>query len=248
MYNINLNQGLLELVEGKDIALVGPAPYLINSSRGPEFDSADIVVRINEIIPPRNLRNDYGSRTDVLFCNFGTPWMPGIKRKIALDDHKQHFKNLKLAVCSAIKSEHSEVNYLSWPDDYVSNVVKNFNDINEFNLPFYWVGVKDYKTLYSAVGAEYNTGMAAIMMLLCYPIKSLKLSGFTFYLGGNRYEDLYYEGHMDKEDLVGRTWGFSSGHGYDAHIKQIQHFKKIHNEFKNIIIIDEELQEILYPI
>ena len=58
MFGISLNKNLLDLVQNKDIVLIGPAPYLIDSSRGLEFDSADIIVRPNEIIPPKNLRKD----------------------------------------------------------------------------------------------------------------------------------------------------------------------------------------------
>ena len=206
MFNISLNENLLRLIKNKDVALIGPAPYLIDSSRGPEFDNADIIVRPNEIIPPKNLRKDYGSRTDILFCNFGTPWMPGIKRKIALDDHEEHFKNLKLVVGSAIKADHSEGDFLTWPDGYVSAVPSNFQSINKYNLPFYWIGVRDYKKIYNSVGVEFNTGIAAAAILLSYPIKSLKIAGFTFYKGGDSYEELYYEGHMDKEDIKGKLY------------------------------------------
>lgn len=245
MFDISLNESLLSLVENKDVVLIGPAPYLIDSSRGPEFDSADIIVRPNEIIPPKNLRKDYGNRTDILFCNFGTPWMPGIKRKIALDDHEQHFKNLKLVVGSAIKADHSEGNFLSWPDEYISAVPSNFQNINKYNLPFYWIGVQDYKKIYSNIRVEFNTGIAAITILLSYPIKSLKLAGFTFYKGGNKYEDIYYQGHMDKQDIKGRTFGYDSGHGYYANVMQLQYFKYLYATYKDILIIDEQIIQII---
>ena len=108
MIDLKINDELNSLVSGKDISIVGPAPYLIGKDRGPEFDSSDIIVRPNEIIPLRKLRKDYGSRTDIFFCNFGTIWMDGIKRKLLIDDHDEHFKKLKLVVGSAIRSLHSD--------------------------------------------------------------------------------------------------------------------------------------------
>lgn len=244
---IEQNPKLLELVKGKSISLIAPAPYLIGKGRGQEFDNCDLIARPNEIIPLPSLRKDYGSRTDLFFCNFGTPWMPGIKRKIQLNDNVEHFKKIKMVIGSAIKSDHSEVNYLQWPDDYVSNVPRNFQSINEFDLPFYWIGVRDYKKIYNIIGVEFNTGMAAIAMLLHYPITRLNLSGFSFYHGGNSYKELYCEGHMDFQDTDGRSFGISAGHGMTAHVRQVSFFKALYENYSDIITIDEELHEILYP-
>ena len=242
---ISLNPDLLNLIAGKHVQIVGPAPYLIGQKRGKEFDSIDVVVRLNEIIPLKHLREDYGSKTDILFCNFGTPWMPGIKRSIELEDRKDYFKKLKLVVASAIKSDHSETNFLSWPDDYVSNVPRNFNSINNYQLPFYWIGVKDYKKLYRDIGTEFNTGVAAIAMLMQYPIKKLSLAGFTFFVGGTTYKDLFHEGHMDNIDIKGRKFGLSGGHGLQSHLRQIEYFKTLFRRSGDTIIIDNKLKEIL---
>lgn len=243
--HIEQDSKLLELVKGKSISLVAPAPYLIGKGRGKEFDNYDLIVRPNEIIPLPNLRKDYGHRTDILFCNFGTPWMPGIKRKIQLNDNVDHFKKMKMVIGSAIKADHSEVNYLQWPDNHISNVPKNFESINDFNLPFYWIGVKDYKKLYNIIGVEFNTGIAAIAMLLHYPIERLNLAGFTFYHGGNSYKELYCEGHMDSQDTNGRSFGISAGHGRFAHMKQLAFFKDLYHNHRDIITIDDEMRRIL---
>ncbi len=236
---------LLELVKGKNICLVGPAPYLVERARGKEFDNYDLIARPNEIIPLPNLRKDYGNRTDLLFCNFGTPWMPGIERKIALNDNNGHFKNIKMVIGSAIKSDHSEGNFLEWSDDYVSNVPRNFQSINEHNLPFYWIGVRDYKNLHNIIGVEFNTGIAAIAILLHYPIAKLNLAGFTFYHGGNSYKELYCEGHMDSQDTDGRSFGISAGHGQIAHMRQLHFFKILYEKFKDKIIIDDTMRQII---
>ena len=242
--DIALNPDLLRLVENKNVHLVGPAPYLKGQWRGAEIDKADIIVRPNEIIPLRHLRRDYGSRTDIFFCNFGTPWMAGIKRKIALNDHNQHYKKIKLVVGSAIRAKHTDTNYLSWSDNYISDVPHNFQEINEHNLPFYWIGVKDYKTLYSQVQAEFSTGLAAVLILTHYPIKKLTISGFTFFLGGNTLEDLYCEGHWDEIDAKGRAHGFSAGHGTQSNIRQVLCFKTM-CERDNRIKIDDMLKKLL---
>jgi hypothetical protein len=243
--DISINPDLLKLVENKRVVLIGPAPYLKGSNRGSEFDKADIIARPNEIIPPRHLRKDYGSRTDIFFSNFGTTWMPGIERKIALDDHEEYFKKIKLVVGSAIKSDYSETNYLSWPDDYISNIPRNFQSINSHNLKFYWIGVRDYKRLYNSIGVEFNTGIAAISILAHYPLKELHLAGFTFYHGGNSYKELYYEGHMDELDIKGSTFGLSGGHGREAHLRQVDYFKTLYSNSNGLITIDQKMKEVL---
>ena len=239
---LDTDERLEELLDGKDVVLVGPAPYLKGSGRGEEFDSADVVVRANSIMPIRSLRKDYGSRVDIYTCNFGTPWMPGIKRRLSLDDNMEHFKNLKMVIGTAIRGTHGD-NIFS--DNYISPIPKNFDSINEYNLPFYWIGKKDYKQLYSAIGVEFNTGIASICLLMNYSIRSLKISGFTFYLEGNTYQDLYCEGHMDKLDYSGRKFGIDGGHGRHATLKQIDFVRNLFASNQDTIILDEEIIKLL---
>lgn len=240
MNKLEINEDLYNIVQGKKVALIGPAGYLQGKNLHKQFDDYDVVCRPNEIIPLKEQRIDYGNKTDVMFCNFGTQWMPGIKRKIESEDRREYFKNLKLVVCSATKASHQDVNFLNWPDNYISQVVRNFQDINEYNLPFYWIGVKDYRKIYDDIGVEFHTGMAAISILLQYPIKELLVSGFSFYNGGQRYEELYCPGHMDKLDTDGRTFG----HGGHAKTVQLSYFKKLLSTHP-CIKVDSHMNQIL---
>lgn len=223
MKKLEINKDLYDIVQGKTVALIGPAGYLQGKNLHKHLDDYDVVCRPNEIIPLKQQRLDYGNRTDIMFCNFGTQWMPGIKRKIESEDRREYFKNLKLVVCSATKASHQDVDFLNWPDNHVSQVVHNFQDINEYDLPFYWIGVRDYNRIYAEIGVEFHTGMASIVTLLNYPIKELLITGFSFYTGGERYEDLYCPGHMDKADTDGRTFG----HGSHAAMVQLSYFKRL---------------------
>ena len=244
--DIALNEELYNLVEGKRVVIVGPAPYLQGLGRGEHFDAYDIVVRPNEVIPLKEIRNDYGSRTDIMFCNFGTLWMPGINRKLNTDDHMEHFKKLKLVVSSGIKANHSDTDYMSWPDNHISDIVKNFDEINKYDLPFYWIGVKDYKVLHNKVGVEFNTGLGAILILLQYPIKELHIAGFSFFKGGNTYDDVFCKGHMDRLDTSGRPMGFAGGHGAHANQIQFDYFKNLLHQHKDLrLSIDSYLENLL---
>lgn len=239
---LDTDERLENLLDGKDVVLIGPAPYLQGKERGDEFDSADVIVRPNSLIPIRSLRKDYGSKTDIYTCNFGTPWMPGIKRRLSLDDHMEHFKNLKMVVGTAIRGTHGD-NIFS--DKYISPIPKNFDSVNEYNLPFYWIGKENYKKLYSAIGVEFNTGIASICLLMNYSIRSLKISGFTFYLEGNTYQDLYCEGHMDEIDYGGRNFGIHGGHGRYAALKQIKFIRDLFISNQDTIILDDEIIKLL---
>lgn len=246
MVSIQKNQNLFDLVAGKRVAIVGPAPYLVDKELGSLLDDYDVICRPNDIIPPIDRRKDYASRTDIMFHGCGTPQLDVLKNKVSLA--LEHFKKLKLVVCPVILSEHSEMYfYLSWPDDYVSNVVRNFYELNKYDIPFYWIGVKDYKTLYGIVGQQPNVGVLAIIMLLCYPIEELFVSGYTFYLGGDKFEDQYYNKHyFDKlYQPPEKKYDVNGGHGYDANMTQIMFFKSLCEQQGNRIRVDSYLNDLL---
>jgi len=61
---------LFQTIANKNVAIVGPSPWLNGKSLGKEIDSHDIIVRINLGIElGMNYKEDFGSRTDVLFIN-----------------------------------------------------------------------------------------------------------------------------------------------------------------------------------
>ena len=78
-----------------------------------------------------------------------------------------------------------------------------------------------------------------------YPIKKLSISGFTFFHGGQTYKDLFHDGHMDSIDIKGRKFGLSGGHGYQAHMIQVEYFRNLYKKNRDKIIIDNKLKRIL---
>jgi hypothetical protein len=236
MISIEVTENLKKLTKDKRVAIVGPAPYLKNAELGPEIDEFDLICRVNDLVPPEEIRKHYGSRTDIMFHNLGTPWIEGLIRKT--ETYPEDFKNLKMVACPVIKSDHSELNYLSWPDDHVSNVVRNFERMNSHDIPFSWIGVKEYKKLYHDIGVEFNSGLGAIIMLLNCPLKELLVTGFTFYMGGSSHDELYYDGHWDKQNLSKTTVGIQGGHGYHANMRQIHYFTNLIKTTPNNVMID----------
>ena len=240
---VSINKNLFELVSGKTVALVGPAPHLLGKGAGNTIDKCDIVCRINDIIPPQDLRKDYGSKTDIMFHNFATPYLGGLEKKKSI--YEEYYSKLKMIVCPVVKSSHLENDYLTWDNDRESAVVGNYKKIDNHNIPFYWIGLRDYKELYRKIGCEPVCGILGASIILEYPIKELLVCGFSFYLGGNRHEDIYHDSHLVDEYKVNRTFGIHGGHGYNANIKQIEFFKKMCHEHKKKIRIDSRMESIL---
>lgn len=242
---INIDPDFLKLVKGKKVALIGPSPHLMNKDIGSYIDTYDLVCRVNNLIPLEEMRKDYGSRVDIYVDSFATPWI--YETYDAINKNIDFFEQLKFVVCPVIKSQHSETDYLQWDNNRTSPVVDNFNLINRFGLPFYWVGVQDYKSLYSRIGHEPNSGMLSAMLLLESQVEELFVTGFSFYLGGNTKESVYCPGHLYPSFLQDnkRAWGVNSGHGYAANIAQINYFKSLCAQFGNTIKIDSHMEQIL---
>jgi|21_taG_2_1085346.scaffolds.fasta_scaffold02164_5 hypothetical protein len=243
MLELKISENLKNLVRDKRVAFVGPAPYLNGRDLGSLIDNYDIVCRVNDIIPPEDIRADYGSRTDIMFHNLGTPWLPGLKRKI--EQYPHAWKELKMVACPVVKSDHSETNYLTWADHYVSNVVRNFDSINVHRTDFSWIGMKAYRQLYSDIGVEFNSGLGGMMMLLNCPLKELFVTGFTFYVGGNQHDDLYYTGHWDTQDLAKTTVGINGGHGARANTIQIEYFQQMVHAHTDVLGVDSYVNNLL---
>lgn len=238
MYDIELNQDLLKLVENKRIALIGPAPYLAGKNEGGYIDDYDVIIRPNQFHIPEKLKKNYGSRTDIMFHNFATPHMAGIEDLIKT--YPEDFSKLKMMGCLTIRSDRGQ-DILSLPNNYISDVVRNFDKINKYNIPFYWIGVPDYKKIYNELDSEPYTGILSIAILLKYPIKELFLSGYTFYLEANTPDELYFDGYQTERYKN----KFMPGHGGDANRKSIEFFKKLVEEHKDIIKIDDKISNLL---
>tara|TARA_R100000008_G_scaffold75599_1_gene54940 strand:- start:92 stop:634 length:543 start_codon:yes stop_codon:yes gene_type:complete len=169
----------------------------------------------------------------------GTVWMDGLREKIETGDTKSHWEDLKMVVCPTIKALGEQWDYLGWSDDYVSDVVKNFESVNHCNIPFYWVGVRDYKSLWSMVGVEPNCGILAIMISLCYNVQELFVTGFSFYQQGTQEMDVYCEGHWP--DAAPRSDNFSGGHQQE---RQLALFKNLCSSDKRLCI-DSYMNDLL---
>jgi hypothetical protein len=188
----NMDYNLLQYLEGKTVAYVGPAPYLKGSGKGELIDSHDVVVRIQHGIPNEK---DYGSRSDIIqSClndNYGPPLVEYLEN---LDSTlRPHF-----IICNDTASTMLPNGQWAFVDIYEPKFKK-------LNIPFvhlknqddtwdrwalYWeIYAKQHiekfgKRKYTVYSANFNSGYGALSMLLRYPIKQLSVFGVDFYNSG----------------------------------------------------------------
>ena len=228
---------LYDFIANKRVVIVGPSPCLQGSGDGKIIDSFDVVCRPNHFWTNDELKNDYGSRTDILFHNFGTDWIPGLKDNI--ENHKEDFNALKMLVCPLIYGTRiKEDNYMSWDEDHIGDVVHNAESINTNDIPFEWIGVKKYQEIYNMIGCQPYTGTLSVLMLLECPVAELYVTGFDFYQTDKAYADGF---HNPLDGPAPETGG---GHGYSCTQRQIFVFKNLFKQHK-ILKVDQQLQQII---
>ena len=230
------NPELKDLVEGKRIAVVGPAHYLTGKSQGSFIDDYDIIVRINQFTVKKDLYTDYGSRTDIMFHNCGKIGTIGLKEQV--EQNPGELDKLKMVVCPIIKADHSETNFHLWPDDHISACAYNFQTINT-EIPFYWIGVRNYLQVYRVIGCQPYTGVMAIITLMHYPIKELYITGFDFYTGDRIYSD----GYLASIDAAYESEAHGGTHGHGCNISQLRFLKNLHGSSARIFV-DNKLENI----
>jgi len=236
MIQYQKDEKLLNLLEDKRVVIVGPSPHLMEKGIGKIIDSYDLVCRINEV-HPTNYEKDYGNRTDIIFHNCGTKFINMFGERLCTKAYIS--KYIKYVICPCVKAVGPD-DWQRWPSDFISPVVKNFNEINVFNLPFHWIGMQNYKMIYDEVGSEPNAGQTAITMLMNHNIKELLIVGFSFYAQGNEPRLSHRPGHTNKgleNELIGEP-----GHKQEP---QISYFRNILKCYGHQIQIDSYLNSIL---
>lgn len=233
-----LNKDLLSILKGKRVAIVGPSPHLMGHNIGELIDSYDIVCRVNEV-HPTGYESDYGDRTDIVFHNCGGAFIDFFGRQLVAKSIIS--KYLKFVICPCVKNNGSDNNWSTWPDDYESGVVANFRKINIFNIPFHWIGMKNYRQVYNLYSVEPNTGQVAILMLLKHQVEELFITGFSFYQQGDMPSDAHRPGHTQ----LGRE-NIAVGNSSHSQNPQMQTFSQnILKDYGERIVLDSVLNDLL---
>ena len=166
-----------DYVNGKTVALVGPAESILGTKRGEIIDRFDLVVRLNKSIPlPKDLSKDIGTRTDILYNSLNISDFPG-ENKLSPTLHKKY--GIKF-VCSSYPFQGV------FKEDVMRYVRKY-----RFELPFKVMDDDKFRKFEMSLGTRPYTGTCAIMDLLSYPIKYLYVTGLDFYY--SKYYSQYRE-------------------------------------------------------
>ncbi len=174
-----------EYLSGKSVALVGPAPTVIEVENNVDIiNSHDIIVRLNRALPiHKDLINKIGSRTEVLYN--------------CLDEDPESGGYLHIPYLA------QQVDWIigAYPlkSPFKQNIV-NFQSRNSGRINFDFFDLDYYEHLEESMGTRPNTGILTMLDLLTRDIKRLYITGFTFFKGGyiRQYRDYTEEQVMNR--------------------------------------------------
>jgi hypothetical protein len=220
-----------ELVAGKSVAYVCPSPHLMGKGMGEYIDSYDVVVRVNQnFTPTEDTWEDYGKRTDILVNCIN------VNKIRALSDNPDYVQSLKYILCPMVS-----VTEKASMDAFLEST----------NVPFQNVCDGHVFKMFREIGTTANTGLTGILTLLNYPLKSLYVTGMTFFnmnKMGRIYHDKYhdeavkYGNFSDTEDKAPSVAQLRM----DIHEQQpqIDYFRKVVNiHYPKTLKLDEFLME-----
>ncbi len=212
-----------EFVRDKCIALVGPAQSILETRKGDVIDKFDLIVRLNKSLPlPSDLKDDIGTRTDIIYNSLNTSDFPGQNNL----NPKLYKKYGVQFVCSSYPFNHQIFH------DDILNYVHRY----KFELPLKVMNDMKFKKFEQSLGTRPYTGTCAIMDLLSYPIKYLYITGLDFY--HTKYINTYRK--ISKEGL--RHTKNSPIHQAQP---QLEYLRNI-SFFDNRIILDGFLDKLVY--
>ena len=150
---------LKSFIENKNIALIGPASYLININQGDYIDKQDVVIRFNSgIIQNQKYAGNVGTRTDIWIYNF---------------------KNLE--ILDKI-TEFPKFIFCPYPKMMIDSYAIDKKIPCDCNIEF--IEPHFYDQLKKVMKFEPNTALLTILILLRQGIQSLYLSGISFLYDG----------------------------------------------------------------
>ena len=168
----------IDLIEGKRVAIVGPAKYMMNSKYGREIDSYDTVVRLNRSCESiQDYSDDIGTKTDILYsCLIEKPANAGI---IDINTYKNKY-GIKF-VCAPPASDMKGLSNRTELHSLID--IEKVKKLQK-EIPLRVVDHVFHNDLALKVDCRPNTGYVAIYDLLRFKPEKLKIFGFSFYLDG----------------------------------------------------------------
>lgn len=182
----NLDE-VINLLKGKRVILIGPAPELQGKNKNEFFKQFDIICGVNQLY---NLDdNDFSERIDILFNTTNPQCIE------ELHNNKNNIigKNIKYIICTNKWNKTRPININSF-----NNYCKLINTINPnikcFNISDVANSIdKIFNISHNSSGA--HTGTISLAFLLKLPLKELYIDGFTFY-NNNKFGMVHSKGYF----------------------------------------------------
>lgn len=215
-----------EIIAGKKILLLGPAPHVLSRVNTKDWRDFDLVIKINKMVENLNFDDDeLNYRNDILYHCLDVNPKIGDKQ-YSIDEWIN--KGVKLVRISPPPFR-----------PYYRKNIERFLSINKSRLPFSIVSKDLYLNLVTdCQNTIPNTGTFAIFDLLKHNPKELHIRGITFFKGG--YSKNYKETLLTEEEIR-KSYRLSS-HDID---KQRTFFKKLYDDNRDLIYPDEELLNVI---
>jgi len=217
-----------EMVSGKRVCVVCPSPALDGLGEGSLIDSYDVIIRVNQKFKMSEEKEcDYGTRNDILVGSFNQ------KNIDECNKNYEYIKSYKHVVGVMPSSNYPpKINFFN-------KMTKDGVECTRLNDRYIYRVFKD-------VGTVPNSGLMAIALLMNYDIIEMYVTGLTFYNMGT-FGDIYYSEYKDSVKSVGQTVN-KDIHDHKIHKQQpqINYFRELHTNNKEIIKLDKYLTENLY--
>jgi hypothetical protein len=213
-----------DYLEGKTVALVASGKSLEGKGHGSLIDSFDVVVRLNRALPlDKGKASDIGSRTDILYnCLDGAPDAGG-----PIDPGTWLRLGVKY-VCS------------TYPQSEFFTFPQRSAGLGEL-IPTRWIPDEVYYPIKPHIKGRPNSGTTALVDLLSFDIKNIRLFGLDF------FRTLYNVEYLKQGGSVSDFEKLLATNPRDRHDPDSQYlyFKNVLYPNDNRIEVDDYFKDIL---
>ncbi|MEN9359820.1 MAG: hypothetical protein RL095_1355 [Verrucomicrobiota bacterium] len=167
------DQQLSRFLVGKSVVVIGPAPHLLDQAGGKDLDAFDVVVRLNKSFPIQERWQEFlGRRTNLYYhCMNQKEEHGGRIDFAALGDAGVPFLRTPYPAQIDAFAEDAETLLAQAQASHCTATLS----FMEADFYFLFAGL---------LGTRPNTGIVAIADILRFPVKSLHVTGFTFFQTG----------------------------------------------------------------
>lgn len=217
-------------LKNQKVCIVGPSPSLEGSKSKDFIDSFDLVVRVNRGFPVRDNESDIGSKTHIHYHCLNTDEYSG--GKVFYEDLISQGVTLSCPYPKNVYPFHIDI--------------EKFERQNQERIPYHYIDTDFYLKCADLIGTRPNSGITAILDLLCFDLKSLHITGFTFFKDGWRksYKDTKQVFGEEKGKTILNEWLTSNFNGNHFQKPQEDLIREIYlNDDR--VTIDDKMKQIL---